>query len=230
MNDVPIRTEIVEKLKMKPDVQELVNEIQNKPKLIAVYLDIINHEKSSVKFLGEKALRGISEVEPEILYPYFFDIAVLLDSDNSFIKWGGIITLSNLVVVDHEKKILKVYDNYFSLLDSQSMVTAANAAGNAWKIARKYPDLEPDITKRLLSIVDNTYYYKGEPSPECKNVLYGHLIECFDKYYQLSVCKKEMLEFVANQKNNPRKKVAKIAASFLKKHVLDAEPKAPTVT
>jgi len=221
------RTEIVEKLKTKPDVQDLIREIINQPKLIPVYFDIINHEKSSVKFLGEKALRGISEVDPELLYPYFSDIVALLDSDNSFIKWGGIITLSNLVVADHEKKFLKVYDNYFSMLDSQTMVTAANAAGNAWKIARKYPELEPDITKRLLSITDNTYYHKGEPSPECKNVLYGHIIECFDKYYQQSTCKKEMLAFVASQRNNPRKKVAKSAASFLKKYAQDAKLKDP---
>lgn len=223
MNDVLMSAEIVERLKTKPDVQVLVRELVDQPELIPVYLDIFNHEKSSVKFLCEKALRGISEADPEILYPYFFDIAALLDSDNSFIKWGGIITLSNLIVADRENKFLKVYDKYFSMLNSRTMVTASNAVGNAWKIAKQYPDLEPDVTKRLLSISDNTYYYKGEPSPECKNILFGQMIECFDKYYEISACQKEMMAFVSSQRNNPRKKVAKIADSFLKKHAHDAE-------
>lgn len=227
MNNILMSEEIVERLKMKPDVQDLVRELTDKPELIPIYFDIINHEKSSVKFLCEKALRAISEIDPDILYPYLFDIAALLDSDNSFLKWGGIITLSNLVVSDREKKFLKVYDKYFSMLNSKTMVTASNAAGNAWKIARKYPDLEPDVTKRLLSTSENTYYSKGAPSPECKNVLYGQIIECFDKYYEISSCKMEMLEFVSSQRNNPRKKVAKIADSFLKKHTHDVEPKVP---
>ncbi|SCP95645.1 hypothetical protein [Anaerobium acetethylicum] len=218
MNAVIKRDEMIQTLKAKPDVLDLVDKIMDRPKLIPVFFDIIRSEKSSIKFLCEKVLRKISEDYPDILYPYFEDIAGLIDSDNNFIKWGGIITLSNLVLSDSEKKFLKVYDKYFSMLDSETMITAANAAGNAWKIAKKYPDLEPDVTKRLLGVSENTYYNKGEPSPECKNILYGDIIECFDRYFKKSSCQKEILEFVEQQKDNPRNSVAKKAEAFLKKH------------
>lgn len=216
-NDLP-REELLERLKTKPDVLTLVDEMIENPQLIKVYLEIINHEPGSVKFLGEKALRRLSETDPDRLYPYFYEIAALLDSQNSFIKWGGIITLSNLLVSDREHKFLDVYDHYFSLLNAETMVTAANVIGNAWKIAKQYPKREADVTKRLLSVVNNTYYHKGEPSPECQNVLYGHLIDCFARYFPQSVAKPEILTFVSSQQDNPRKKVAKAAQQFVKKY------------
>ena len=104
------------------------------------------------------------------------------------------------------------------MIDAEAMVTAANVIGNAWKIIMKKPEYEPDITKRILRIPDNTYLYKGEPSPECKNILCGHAIACFDKYFELSHSKEAILDFVAGQTNNPRKQTAKKAAAFLKKH------------
>lgn len=218
MGNMLSKVALVERLKTKPDVLTLVRETAENPQLIPVYLEIVNHEPGSVKFLGEKVLRGISEADPELLYPYFFETAALLDSQNSFIKWGGIITMSNLVRVDCEQKFLKIYDHYFLLLNSETMVTAANVAGNAWKIAKQYPKREADITKRLLAVQNNTYYHKGEPSPECKNVLYGHLTDCFTQYFPESVAKPEIMTFVVGQQDNPRKKVAKAAQQFLKKY------------
>ena len=221
MDNVISKAKLINRLKEKPEMLMLVDEIVETPQLIPFYLEIINHESGSVKFLGEKVLRAISETKPDLLYPYFFEIAALLDSQNSFIKWGGIITLSNLVVADWEQKFLTVYDQYFALLNSATMVTAANAAGNAWKIVKRYPEREADITRRLLSVENNIYYHKGEPSPECKNVLYGHLIDCFARYFPESVSKPEILTFVFSQQDNPRKKVAKAAQQFLKKYGQD---------
>jgi hypothetical protein len=218
MDKIMAKDELFQRLKTKPDVLTLAQEITENPHSIADYLEIINYKRGSVKFLAEKVLRSISETDPDLLYPYFSEIAELLDSQNSFIKWGGIITLSNLVVADRDQKFLNIYDRYFSLLNSETMVTAANVAGNAWKIVERYPEREADITRRLLSVENNIYYHKGEPSPECNNVLYGHLIDCFVRYFQESVVKPEILAFVSRQQNNPRKKVAKAAQQFVKKY------------
>ena len=112
-------------------------------------------------------------------------MAALIGSPNSFIKWGAIITLSNLAAVDTENKFASVYEKYFGLIDADAMVTAANVVGNAWKTILSKPEYEQDITKRLLRIPENTYLYKGEPSPECRNILCGHAIDCFDKYFEV---------------------------------------------
>jgi hypothetical protein len=38
----------------------------------------------------------VSEKKPELVYSYFDFLVKLLDSENNFLKWGSIITISNL--------------------------------------------------------------------------------------------------------------------------------------
>lgn len=98
------------------------------------------------------------------------------------------------------------------------MITAATVAGNAWEFVRALPEKENDITARMLRVLENTYLYKGKPSPECRNILIGYVSECFDKYFEVSGNQNRMLEFADGQKDNNRKSTAKKAAAFLKKH------------
>lgn len=202
----------------KVSVDLLVQEVIATPGLIDQYLEIINYDKSSLKFGAEKVIRQVSESHPELVYPYFNEISRLTQSENSFIKWGAIITISNLVSVDELKLFPGIFERYFDLLEDRKMVTAANVAGNAWKIALRYPDLEPDITTRLIRAAGNIFYHKGEPSPECNNVMCGHLIDCFDHYFESSKSQQEIIEFVTRQQVNKRKKVATKAKAFLKRH------------
>jgi len=106
------------------------------------------------------------------------------------------------------------------LIDSESMITAANVIGNAWKIIKKNPIHENDITRRMLRVSENTYLNKGLPSAECKNVLIGHVVDCFDKYYDVSSNKESITNFVIAQTDNPRPQVSKKAKAFLEKHGL----------
>ncbi|MDD3027841.1 MAG: hypothetical protein PHI41_07345 [Erysipelotrichaceae bacterium] len=205
-------------LKAKTPVDALVKEAISNPGLIEQYLKIIDNAKGGIKFGAEKVIRLVSESRPELVYPFFQEIAGLIDSENSFIKWGGIITLSNLAGVDELELFPGIFERYFDLLNDRKMVTAANVAGNAWKIAKSYPELEPEITRRLIRAVDNVYYYKEEPSPECNNVLRGHIIDCFDRYFEESRSKDKIIEFVRNQLANSRKKVVLKAESFFKRH------------
>jgi len=90
--------------------------------------------------------------------------------------------------------------------------------GNAWKIVISKPHYEPDITRRLAAVSSVTYYNKGDPSPECNNVICGHVIDSFDRYFTISGQKQEILAFVRAQLGNSRLPVALKAAAFLKKH------------
>lgn len=207
-------------LKDKQPISEKVCWLRENPGIIPDLILMIRTDKGTAKFQCEKLLRTLSEENPEFVYPYFCDIAELTDSPNNFIKWGSIITLSNLVSVDKDLLFENIYDRYFSLLRSESMITAANIASNVWKIILYYPHFESDITNRLLNIGENTYFIKGDPSPECKNIMYGHVLDAFDRYFEHSTSQKKMMEFASRQRNNPRKSVAKKAQRFLCKHTL----------
>jgi len=97
------------------------------------------------------------------------------------------------------------------------MITAANVVVNAWKVVINKPQFESDITRRMLSVPGIIYYYKGNPSPECNNVVCGHVIDCFEKYYSISENKSEILYFVKKQLLNSRKQVVKKAEKFFDK-------------
>lgn len=209
---------LTEKLQNKPELEAFIREVLEQPELIPELFAFIKADRGSTKFFCGKIIRIVSERRPDLLYPYFDEVAALADSPNSFIKWGAIATLANLAAVDAENKFASIYGKYFGLIESEAMVTAANVVGNAWKIILNKPEHEQDITKRLLRIPKNPYLYKGEPSPECRNILCGHALDCFSKYFELAHDKNGILAFAFEQTHNPRKQVAKKAAAFLKKH------------
>lgn len=204
------------RLKEKPDINTIISEVINTPSMIAELIDIINTDKSSVKFFCSKIIRLVSEQNSRLVYNYFDDIAKLIYSRNSFIKWDGITILSNLLSVDSDDKFISIYQYYFSLMNAPEMITASNVVGNSWKVVLNKPQFESDITRRMLSVPNIIYYYKGNPSPECNNVVCGQVIDCFEKYYSISENKSEILYFVKEQLTNSRKQVVKKAENFLK--------------
>jgi len=212
--------DLVETLKKKPELNDFTEKVLADTGIIPALLKIMETDKGSVKFYCEKIIRKIGEKNPEVLDPYFEEIASLLDSPNNFLKWGAIITIANLAAADSEHKFAGIYEKYFSLLNSESMITAGNVVGNAWKIVLKDPGLEKDITERLLGVEKNIYLNKGRPSPECQNIMLGHVLDCFDKYYHLAGDKEKIIRFAAGQTKNPRKSVAQKAEAFLKKNKL----------
>ena len=205
-------------IRQKPDIDAFIKNIEARPEHIGALLKIIREDTGSAKFYCDKAIQKISETNPSLVYPYFHEISKLLDSENNFIKWGAIRTVSNLFAVDREKRFDRIYDKYFGLIDSDSMITASNVIGSAWKYVLAYPETEGDVTARLLKVAENTYIHKGEPSSECRNIAIGHVIDCFDKYFEVSASQGRMLAFAESQRNNCRKSTARKAADFLKKH------------
>lgn len=220
-NDKPDKNEadsLFADITEKQEFGTLIKKIESNPELIGVFLKIIKEDKGSTKFYCDKVIQKISETNPSLVYPYFNEISPLLDSTNNFIKWGATRTISNLIAVDKDKKFDRIYDHYFGMIDSDSMITASNVVGNAWKFVLALPEKEGDITSRLLKVTENTYLNKGELSPECKNIVIGNVIECFNKYYDASGNQDKMLRFALGQTNNDRKSTAKKALEFLKKH------------
>lgn len=193
-------------------------DVASDPARIRDLLDFINSDQGSTKFTAEKILRNLSESQPALLYLYFDAIVPWLDSPNAFIQWGGIYILGNLVTVDSEHKFLAVFERFFSLLNQPAMITAANVAAMVPPIIGQYPDLEPEITRRLLAVTANTYDRKNQPSPECKNIMLGHVLDSFDVYYERATAKDQILDFAQTLTDNSRAAVARKARKFLEKH------------
>ena len=212
---------LVNYLKAKPDLKLFVNDVIEDKTILDSLFDIVATETSSIKYVCTKIIRMVSEKEPELIYPYFEILAKWIHHKNSFIKWDGIIILSNISAVDDENKFKDIYQDYFALIQDPQMVTASNVDGNAWKIVLAKPELENDITKRLLKVPDIVYLHKGNPSPECNYIVCGQVLECFDHYFNSSENQSEMINFAKEQLNSKRKSVVKTAEKFLKQHLCE---------
>ena len=212
------QTSLAERLNTKQAFDILVTDALEQPELINDLLAIMQSDRGSLKFKAEKVIRAVSEQQPAVLLPHIDLLASLTKSSNNFIKWGAIITLSNLFMADKDHQHEKHLPEYLALIHAEDMITAGNAVSNMWKVVRAYTDQEQEITSHLLSVPSIIYQYKGDPSPECNLVVCGHLLDCFDRYYEMSGSKQQMLAFAALQVNSSRPAVAKKAAAFLKRH------------
>lgn len=210
------RETLVNKLKQKLDLHIYVDQTIEDKTVLPILLDIIETDKTAIKFLCEKIIREVSERNPKLLYPFFERMALLLDSENNFIKWGFILTLPNMLKVDEENKWEKVSKHYLSFLDTASIVTFGNTVSGVWKILEKYPKYEKDIVLKLLNIDQHTFLHKGEVSPECLNVAKGQIIDCFNRIYPTSHYDKQIRTFVRVNVDNTRRQVRNKAKRFLK--------------
>ena len=210
---------IIEEISKKgSDKERIAKEVIRSPESISQLFKGLNHDKGSIKLGCEKILRLISEEQPELIYPHFDIFVKMLDSDNNILKWGAIIVISNLASVDVNRKFEKIFKKYYSSITEKTMITAANIIKNSWKIALAKPELAEKITQELLTAENVKYENKGQLSPECNNIVCGHAIESFEKYYDKIKDKKPVEDFIKRQLNNTRKPVAKKAERFLKKY------------
>ncbi len=200
------------------DIAEIVGQVIKNPKPIPQLVEALQIEKGTAKHAHEKVLRLVSERRPELIYPYFDVFAAMLDSDNSFLKWGAIMTVAHLTTVDAEEKFEALFERYYAPIAGPVMVTAANIIGSSARITLAKPGLTERITREILKVEKARYERHGRPSPECRNVAIGKAIDALDQFFDQIENKAAVLRFVKRQLANPRKPVVKKAERFLRRH------------
>ena len=155
----------------------------------------------------------MSQKEPGKLYPRIDFFKNLLDSDNNILKWNAIDIMANLASADVDGRFEEIFGKFYKLLQEGSLITAGHVVANSWKIVDAKPHLESRITEQLLKIEKTKL-----PTEECRDILIGHAMLCFDKYFDRIRNKDEVITFVKRQMNNSRNATKAKAEKFLKKH------------
>lgn len=194
---------------------ELLELLSKEPQALSEVIGILVSGKGAVRFKCDKVIRRLSEKEPNLVYDHYNEIASLMASENSCLRWGAILTVSGLAAADAERKFDRYLDTWLALLDSGHVVDSANMAGNAWKVVKARPDLEAYVTRALLLIEHRTYYHKGEVSEECRLVAMGAALLSFMEYFDESSMKPEILSFAGRVAHCPRKKTSSLAVKLL---------------
>ncbi len=210
MPESKLLQEIAQKETNKEEIRDRVIE---KPRLLSEIIEGLSSDNARVKYGCAKILRMISEKEPEILYSRFDFFASLIDSDNTFLKWGAIHILANLAAVDSENKFEKIFDKYFAPIPGPVLITAANVIGGTAKIALAKPKFTEKIAKELLKVETATYQ-----TTECSNIALGHTIESFDRFFDQIKDKEPVVALIKKQLRNTRNATRKKAERFLRKH------------
>ena len=142
------------------DADKIVSYAIKNPQCIDQLIGGVTAPKGSIRFTYEKVLRIISEERPDLIYPYFDIFKKLSVCDNSFLKWGAILTISNLAAADDEGKFDKMFDEFYAPVKGPVMVTASNIIGSSVKIAQAKPYLSQKITKEILGLPVNLWVQK----------------------------------------------------------------------
>jgi uncharacterized protein (DUF1810 family) len=157
-------------------------------------------------------------VRNDRIYPHFHRFVELLEGENKFLKWGGIMTIAILAAVDSEQRIEAIFDRYFAPITGPVMVTAASIVGGAAKIARAKPALTERIVTEILKVEEAKYLMHGQLSPECSNVVCGHAVVALAEIYDQIGDKKRVRAFIERQLDSARPAVRKKAKAFLDAH------------
>ncbi len=217
------KTDLIEKIAAKgSDKEKIAAHAIRYPDCIPDLIEGLNAKKAGIKYGCEKVLRLISEQKPELIYPYFETFERLLGSENSFLKWGAIMTIANLTSVDSDKRFEEIFEKYYSPIPGPAMVTAANIIASSARIASAKPALIERITREILKVEKARYKRKGKLSSECKNVACGQAIDAFGQFFDRIEDKEPVVRFVRKQLKNSRPSVRKRAEEFLKRLGLDA--------
>jgi hypothetical protein len=172
-------------------------------------LDGIMSKKDEVRSASFRVLKRISEEQPNALYPKWDYLANLLNSDNQSHRYISINLLANLAKIDVKNKFETIFDEYFSNIAGERTMVAGQAALNSGKIAKAKPKLQPKITNRLLNI-EKTHQGKQI------ELIKAYVIEAFNEYFEESLDKNQILDFVRAQLESKSPKTRKVAKEFLK--------------
>ncbi len=194
------------------DVESIAGRVPQDNEALPELLEGVLSRQDTIRYNSFKVLMLLSEERPEVLYPDQWDFFVdLLGSANSYHRQIGMQIIAILTKVDSEKKFEELFEDYYGLLDDESVIPAAHLAAQSGKIARAKPQLAGRITEKLLSI-DETHH-----QPHRKELVKASAIEAFDEYFEDAEDQDQIFEFVREQLDSESPKTRKAAKRFLKK-------------
>ncbi len=168
-------------------------------------------QKSARRENCSQALMFMAETWPETLLPHWDYFVQLFKGNNGFSKYVAIYVIASLTKAS-PKKFETTLDDYFSLLDDESVMVASHAALNATKIAHACPDLQAEIINRLLQIDQSKH------DPDRLGLVKAYIIETLDSLYLTASNQSEIMDFVKAQIGCSSPKSVKLAKAFLKKY------------
>lgn len=167
-------------------------------------------KNENVRYNSFRALKMVSEQQPDLLYPRWDFFVTLMRSSNSYHKMSAVLIIADLARADVDKRFENIFSEFYTLLNDRSMIVASYVAMASRVIVMHKPRLEKQVTRQLLDI-DHT-----DHRDDRKDLIKAFIIETFESYFDRSSMKDEIVAFVGQQASSSSRKARKAASQFLK--------------
>lgn len=168
-------------------------------------------QKSARRENCSQALMFMAETWPETILPHWDYFVQLFKSKNGFSKYVAIYVIASLTMATPDR-FASTLEDYFKLLNDESVMVASHTALNAGKIAKACPALRAEIIHRLLQIDQSQH------DPNHLGLVKAYVVETLDSLYLTASNQPEIMDFVKAQIGCPSPKTVKLAKAFLKKY------------
>ena len=203
---------MVTKAEIEKAARKIADEVLKGKVPLAKILEKVNPKVGEQEYnTNGTALKFISEENPKLLYSHWDFFQNLLRSNNNYLKMHALYIIANLCTVDKEGKFDLMFEDFYDLLDYDSLMIANHTALVLGKIAKIKPKMREKVTEQLLNI-DSTHW-----EPKRKDLIKSYVIKAFREYFELAKNQEEIYKFVSNQLNTGSPSTNKEAAEFLKK-------------
>ncbi|UCF96621.1 MAG: hypothetical protein JSV89_15790 [Spirochaetaceae bacterium] len=194
------------------DIETLLHLVAGNDEAVKLIIDGLTFPVEAYRYNCNRLIVRVAETAPESVYPYWRNLAGLLESSNTYHRCSAINVLPHLIPADGGSKFDRMFEKYFGRLDDDSVIPPCYIARNCPTIASHRPDLIQRIVYKLLTI-DDTHHEQGR-----KDLIKADIIQALDALYDRAGNQSEVLRFVEAQLDCSSPKTRKAAKAFLKEH------------
>lgn len=190
----------------------LTARVEKEPSLVPVLVAGMEEPQAKVKYGAAKALRGLVDERPELLYGYFDRFATMLRHPTNIFKWEAIYLLAGMTSIDTDHNLERIWQEYFAPLEGPGMITAANIAKATAVIGSARPELGDRLATELLRTEHGKY-----ETLECYEIVAGQTLRSLGKILPLLSDLKAVAQYARRRTKSHRAATRKSAESLLAK-------------
>lgn len=170
-----------------------------------------NHN-ASLRYNCFRVLMRLAANQPTLLMPFWDQFVAELHDSRADQQYIGIRVLAELIPLDTAHQFDKIFDLYFGMLTAPGLINANQVAGAAGKIALTRPDLEPKITKLLMTF--------NNPHLDAirNDLVKSYALESIEQYLSQVKNPKPIREWASSLTTSPSPRAKKAAKAFLRAH------------
>ena len=181
----------------------------------AIVKHMVTHPHIMVYYHCFYVVDKASRQRPDLFYPYWPEVAALLQHSNSYHRDFALTIIANLTQVDQDDLFAGVYTDYFAHINDDKFMTGQCCVQNSVKIIRHRPDFRDRILALLLDMERLCTYTEKQ-----KAVLRADVLDVLDEVYAEVRDRTEVHAFINDSITSLSPKTRRKAKELVKKYHL----------